>query len=294
MFVKRLAPNRGLILREHSIWRPQLALLHCLADMARQRLGQHFLGDIGWRKRILKTLPLAPNETWIEIGPGHGEMTQMLVGDGRRIVAIEADVNLASGLRNSIETEPQHWPNVEIVYSDVLNADIGKIGGQRFHVYGNLPYYITSPILHHLFQWGGQIASIHIVIQLEVAQRIAAHPGVRDYGYLSTLCQFYSQPKIALRIPPGAFRPPPKVDSALVGMTLPGDGASLGIADPKKFLGFIQMCFEQKRKTLRNNLLEIADDSRIQHALAQSGLRPDARAEQLSLAQFSAIFNLLT
>jgi 16S rRNA (adenine1518-N6/adenine1519-N6)-dimethyltransferase len=264
------------------------------SHMARQRLGQHFLGDVGWRKRILKTLPLAPNETWVEIGPGHGEMTQMLAGDGRRIVAIEADGVLATGLRASIENEPQNWPGIEVVYSDVLNADLGKLGGERFHVYGNLPYYITSPILHHLFQWAGQIASIHIVIQLEVAQRIAAHPGVRDYGYLSTLCQFYAAPKITVRIPPGAFRPPPKVDSALVGMTLPGDGSSLGITDPKKFLGFIQMCFEQKRKTLRNNLLEISDDARIHQALAESGLRPDARAEQLSLAQFAAIFEQLT
>lgn len=262
--------------------------------MARQRLGQHFLGDIGWRKKILKTLPLAPDETWVEIGPGHGEMTQLLVGDGRRIVAIEADGNLASGIRAGIENEPDRWPNVEIIYSDVLNADIGKLGGERFHVYGNLPYYITSPILHHLFQWAAQIASIHIVIQLEVAQRIAAHPGVRDYGYLSTLCQFYAKPKIALRIPPGAFRPPPKVESALVALTLPGDGAALEISDPKKFLNFIQMCFEQKRKTLRNNLLEISDDPHIHEALAAAGLRPDARAEQLSLAQFAAIFQQLT
>jgi 16S rRNA (adenine1518-N6/adenine1519-N6)-dimethyltransferase len=261
--------------------------------MAGQRLGQHFLGDIGWRKRILKTLPLAPHETWVEIGPGHGEMTQLLAGDGRRIVAIEADGNLASELRANLETEPQLWPGLEVVYSDVLNADIGKLGGDRFHVYGNLPYYITSPILHHLFAWAGQIASIHIVIQLEVAERITAHPGVRDYGYLSTLCQFYARPKISLRIPPGAFRPPPKVDSALVGMTLPGDGTALGLTDPKKFLNFIQMCFEQKRKTLRNNLLEISDDARIHQALAASGLRPDARAEQLSLAQFAAIFQQL-
>jgi 16S rRNA (adenine1518-N6/adenine1519-N6)-dimethyltransferase len=262
--------------------------------MARQRLGQHFLGDSGWRKRIMKTLPLAPNETWIEIGPGHGEMTQMLAGDGRRIIAIEADGNLAAGLEAGIENEPQSWPGVEIVHSDVLKAGIGKLGGDRFHVYGNLPYYITSPILHHLFQWAGQIASIHIVIQLEVAQRIAAQPGVREYGYLSTLCQFYATPKIALRIPPGAFRPPPKVDSALVGMTLPGGGGALGIADPKTFLGFVQMCFEQKRKTLRNNLLAISNDARIHQALAASGLRPDARAEQLSLAQFASIFEQLT
>jgi 16S rRNA (adenine1518-N6/adenine1519-N6)-dimethyltransferase len=270
------------------------ALLHSLADMARQRLGQHFLGDLGWRKRILKTLPLAPNETWVEIGPGHGEMTRLLAGDGRRIIAVEADPNLAFGLRASIETDPQFWSGVEIVYNDVLTADIGELGGERFHVYGNLPYYITSPILHHLFQCARQIASIHIVIQLEVAERITARAGVRDYGYLSTLCQFYAKPKIALRIPPGAFRPPPKVDSALVGMTLPGDGTALGLTDPKKFLNFIQMCFEQKRKTLRNNLLEISDDARIHQALAASGLRPDARAEQLSLAQFAAIFEQLT
>jgi 16S rRNA (adenine1518-N6/adenine1519-N6)-dimethyltransferase len=261
--------------------------------MARQRLGQHFLGDIGWRKKILKTLPLAPDETWVEIGPGHGEMTQLLAGDGRRIVAIEADGNLASGIRASIENEPGSWPGVEVVCSDVLNANLGILGGERFHVYGNLPYYITSPILHHLFQWAAQIASIHIVIQLEVAQRIAAHPGVRDYGYLSTLCQFYARPKIALRIPPGAFRPPPKVDSALVSLTLPGDGAALGISNPKRFLEFVQGCFEQKRKTLRNNLIEISDDAHIHEALAGAGLRPDARAEQLSLAQFAAIFRQL-
>jgi len=304
--VERENGNGTLLLRQAYRVRSQLArgpsnaicsrrpaLLHSLASMARQRLGQHFLGDIGWRKRILNTLPLAPHQTWVEIGPGHGEMTQMLAGDERRVIAIEADEALALGLRTTIETEPQRWPGVEVVYSDVLAADIGKLGGDRFHVYGNLPYYITSPILHRLFQWAERIASIHIVIQLEVARRIAAPPGVRDYGYLSTLCQFYAKPKIALRIPPGAFRPPPKVDSALIGMTLPGEGALLGITDPWGFLAFVQMCFAQKRKTLRNNLLEIADDRRIQRALAAAALRPDARAEQLSLAQFAAIFGRL-
>src|ERR1700722_4443659 len=262
--------------------------------MSRQRLGQHFLGDLGWRNKILKTLPVAPGQTWVEIGPGHGEFTQMLVGEGRRVIAIEADGNLATDLRAKTESDPAKWSGLEVIYSDVLNADIGKIGGERFHIYGNLPYYITSPILHHLFQWATHIASIHIVIQLEVAQRIAAHPGVRDYGYLSTLCQFYAQPNIALRLPLGAFRPPPKVHSALVQLNLPGDDAALAISDPKKFLNFIQMCFEQKRKTLRNNLLESSDDARIHEALAATGLRPDARAEQLSLAQFAAIFRQLT
>jgi 16S rRNA (adenine1518-N6/adenine1519-N6)-dimethyltransferase len=156
-----------------------------------------------------------------------------------------------------------------------------------------LPYYITSPILHHLFRWAGQISSIHIVVQLEVADRIVARPNVRDYGYLSTFCQFYAQPKIALRIPPGAFRPPPKVKSALVSMTLPGERAHLNLADEKRFLEFVQACFAQKRKTLRNNLLAIASNEEIHEALAVAKLRPDARAEQLTLAQFAALFSQL-
>jgi 16S rRNA (adenine1518-N6/adenine1519-N6)-dimethyltransferase len=258
--------------------------------MARQRWGQHFLGDVGWRRRILVTLPLAPNDTWVEIGPGHGEMTQFLAGEGRRIIAIEADPKLAEGLRASADTQSALWPGVEVVSGDVLAADVGSLTADNFHVYGNLPYYITSPILHHLFCWAGQISSIHVVIQLEVAQRIAANPGVRDYGYLSTLCQFYAKPKIALRIPPGAFRPPPQVKSALVSMTLPGERAKLNLRDEKRFLEFVQTCFGRKRKTLRNNLREIAGGDKIHQALAAVGLRPDARAEQLTLAQFAALF----
>jgi len=265
--------------------------------MSRQRLGQHFLHDIGWRKRILATLPLAPNQTWIEIGPGHGEMTQLLVGDNRRVIVIETDQKLAEGLKASRDAGPNQWAGLDIVTADVLATNIGDLATENIHIYGNLPYYITSPILHHLFRWAAQIESIHIVVQLEVAERIAAHPNVRDYGYLSALCQFYAQPKIALRIPPGAFRPPPKVKSALVGMTLPGAQASLNItgeADEKHFLEFVQTCFSQKRKTLRNNLLAVATDKIIHEALAASALRPDARAEQLTLPQFAALFSQLT
>ena len=265
--------------------------------MSRQRLGQHFLHDPGWRKRILATLPVAPNQTWIEIGPGHGEMTQLLAGDNRRVIAIETDQKLADGLRAARDTQPEKWPGLEIITADVLATNIGDLAQGTLHIYGNLPYYITSPILHHLFRWAGQIESIHIVVQLEVAERIAAHPNVRDYGYLSALCQFYAQPKIALRIPAGAFRPPPKVKSALVGMTLPGAQANLNItgeANEKRFLDFVQTCFSQKRKTLRNNLLAIATDKKIHETLAATALRPDARAEQLTIPQFAALFSQLT
>lgn len=270
--------------------------------MARQRLGQHFLGDPGWRKRIADTLPLRPGETWIEIGPGHGEMTEFLVGEGRRVVAIEADACLADKLRCRASGEStdvgMHLPGLEIVSADVLEVDFEKLfsgtpEGAKIRIYGNLPYYITSPILHHLFELADRIVSIHIVIQLEVAERIVSQPGRREYGYLSALCQFYAKPETLLKIPPGAFRPPPKVVSALVKMTLPGERTALGVAHDKGFLEFVRRCFSQKRKTLRNNLRVFAFEDQIRTALAECGLRADARAEQLSLAQFAALFKKL-
>jgi 16S rRNA (adenine1518-N6/adenine1519-N6)-dimethyltransferase len=257
--------------------------------MARQRLGQHFLGDPSWQKRILETLPHGPDDVWIEVGAGHGEMTRLLAGERRRTVAIETDARLAENLRQAVVSRPGEWPGVEIVEGDVLQLDLAKLAGERFRVYGNLPYYITSPILHHLFRFADRIASIHVVAQFEVAARIAAPPGRSAYGYLSAACQFYTQPEIVLRIPPGAFRPPPRVTSALVRMTLPGARASLQVADDESFLTFVQTCFGHKRKTLRNNLRAVASDDRIHEALAACAIRPDARAEQLSLAQFAAL-----
>jgi 16S rRNA (adenine1518-N6/adenine1519-N6)-dimethyltransferase len=258
--------------------------------MARQRMGQHFLGNPGWQRRIFETLPRGGDEVWVEIGAGHGELTQLLAANGRRVIAVEADARLAEGLR---ERAAREWPNVEIVAGDVLELDLAALAGGKFCVYGNLPYYITSPILHRLFDWADRIASIHIVIQLEVAERIVAPPGGHDHGYLSAACQFYTKPEIAMRIPPGAFRPPPKVKSALVRMTMPGERTKLGVADDKRFLEFVKTCFEMKRKTLRNNLREMATDEHIHAALASAALRPDARAEQLTLAQFAALFREL-
>ena len=260
-------------------------------------MGQHFLRDMGWRKRILATLLRGENDTWIEIGAGHGEMTQLLAAEGRRVIAIEGDPQLAENLRDAVAGNPGAWPGVEVVSGDVLRQDLAAIaGGGRFRVYGNLPYYITSPILHQLFGCADLIDSIHIVIQLEVAQRIVARPGRREYGYLSAACQFYTEPKIALRLPPGAFRPPPKVESALVAMTMPGERPRLGISgagEEARFLEFVQTCFSQKRKTLRNNLKAMASDQRIRAAFAEMGLRGDARAEQLTLAEFATLFRQL-
>ena len=258
--------------------------------MARQRLGQHFLGNESWRARIHSTLDAGADDAWVEIGAGHGEMTETLARAARRVIAIETDPRLAQELRRRAAS----WPNVEIVEADVLTVDFAALtGGSHFRVYGNLPYYITSPILHHLFEYADQIDSIHIVIQLEVAARIVANPGNRTYAYLSAFCHYYSHPQIVLKIPPGAFRPPPKVTSALVAMRLPGERATLGIAKEKQFLKFIQECFEQKRKTLRNNLRALVTADRADAALSGCGLRADARAEQLTLRQFADLFRVL-
>jgi len=265
--------------------------------MARQRMGHHFLRDLGWRKRLLATLTRDNSDTWIEIGAGHGEMTELLAANGRRVVAIEGDPKLAEGLQEKMASSVADCAAVTVVAGDVLEQDFAMLArGERFRVYGNLPYYITSPILHRLFDYADQIDSIHIVIQLEVAERIVAQPGRREYGYLSVACQFYTQPRIALRLPPGAFSPPPKVDSALVEMNLPGERARLNIGDAEnetRFLKFIQACFSQKRKTLRNNLRSISSEKQIHAALIATGLRLDARAEQLTLAQFAEIFRQL-
>lgn len=261
--------------------------------MARQRLGQHFLADSGWQHRILQSLPRGGNLTWVEIGAGHGEMTRLLAAPGRRLIAIEADERLARGLHSAIDANPSSWPGVEVVHADVLQLDLENLASGEFRVYGNLPYYITSPILMELFRRADRIRSIHIVIQLEVAARIVARPGSRAYGYLSAACQFFARPEILLRIPPGAFRPPPKVASALVGMSLPGERAQLSISDEPRFLQFVGACFSKKRKTLRNNLRPFGKADRVNEALATCKLRPDARAEQLSLADFADLYAFL-
>jgi len=257
--------------------------------MARQKLGQHFLADAAWRKRILQTLDIAEGEVWLEIGAGHGEMTEHLANAGARVFAIETDPRLAAGLREKAAA----WTNVKIVEGDVLSLDLRNIAGENFRVYGNLPYYITSPILRHLLGVADSIRSIHIVIQLEVAARIVAPPGRREHGYLSALCQFYTKPKIDLKIPAGAFRPPPRVTSALVRMTLPGEKADLQVADRTQFLEFIQRCFDQKRKTLRNNLRSSVGIERAETALKSCHLEPGVRGEQLTLAQFACLYHAL-
>jgi 16S rRNA (adenine1518-N6/adenine1519-N6)-dimethyltransferase len=268
--------------------------------MTRQRLGQHFLSDLHWREEIARAIRVSPHSTvplprddqhcWIEIGAGHGEMTQHLLATGSAVYAIEIDPGLISGLRRLA----QKFPNLVVVPGDILKTDIAAIAsGRRMRVYGNLPYYITSPILHHLFTFASCIDEMHVVIQIEVALRIAAQPGTRDYGYLSVLTQFYSRPEIVFEIPRNAFEPPPEVASALVTLRLPGERTKLSLGDESRFLNFVKLCFSLKRKTLVNNLRSIAKPDRVREALVSLNLRPDARAEQLSVLQLAGLYSSL-
>jgi 16S rRNA (adenine1518-N6/adenine1519-N6)-dimethyltransferase len=227
---------------------------------------------------------------WIEVGPGHGEMTEHLASSGAPIYAVEFDATLAARLQKLAK----RIPNLTVVQGDILETDLAALAaGRRIRLYGNLPYYITSPILHHFFLFADQIDEIHIVIQEEVAERLAAKPENKEYGYLSVVTQLYTRPELVLRIPRNAFSPPPEVDSALVTLRLPGERANLRLRDELAFLDFVKLCFSQKRKTLVNNLRSIASPASVREILAAQKLRPDARAEQLTVAQFAALHTSL-
>ncbi|HET9400102.1 MAG TPA: 16S rRNA (adenine(1518)-N(6)/adenine(1519)-N(6))-dimethyltransferase RsmA [Candidatus Acidoferrales bacterium] len=260
------------------------------------RLGQNFLATAAWREKIAASLEIRRDQTWLEIGAGHGEMTEHLAARASRVVSIELDPKLASDLRDRAES----WPNVTLIESDVLKLDLANVAGPaHFHIYGSIPYYITSPILHLLFTQAQQIDSAHLVMQLEVAQRLVAKPGSRDCGYLSVATQFHFTPKIAMRIPPGAFRPAPKVTSALVELRPPGAALEISIApnsaDANRFLEFVGTCFAHKRKTLLNNLKSLPEfasgqTGKLQEILRRAQVPPNSRAEQLTIAQFARLF----
>jgi len=228
-------------------------------------------------------------DVWIEIGAGHGEMTQLLAQHAKRVVAIELDERLLPRLREVAA----RLGNIEVVAGDVLALDLAELAaGERFRVYGNLPYYITSPIMHRLLEHSERLDAAFLVMQMEVADRLAAKPGHHEYAYLSAIVQFYARVEIMLRIPPGAFRPPPKVASALVELRPPGERPALGIADEHGFGEFLKSCFAQKRKMLRNNLRAILDGESAGEIFREAGIAPNARAEQLTLAQFARLFEL--
>jgi 16S rRNA (adenine1518-N6/adenine1519-N6)-dimethyltransferase len=259
----------------------------------RPPLGQVFLADRRVERRILDALELRPEDTLIEIGPGPGNMTALLAARVRSLVAIEIDARLAAALRDKFADAA----NVRIVEADVLQVKLDELaqpaGADPVTVYGNIPYYITSPILMHLFRYAGSIRDIVVMVQREVADRMVAAPGSPDYGLLSLTCQYYTDPQLLFTIGPKSFSPPPQVTSAIVRMRVNVKARLLGIEHDQKFWKVVRAAFAQRRKTLGNNWKTMFSESQISAALEQAGIDARVRAEALSLAQFAALFKTL-
>ena len=242
--------------------------------MSRQRLGQHFLIRGSVLERIAAAACPAPVDLVIEIGPGRGALTEKLLKRAARVVAVELDPFLADHLRQKFAGEPR----LEIVQADVLHTDLAQWG--RAALAGNLPYYITSPILQQTVRM--DIPRAVFLIQKEVADRLVAHPGSRDYGYLTVQTALYAAARELFGVKPAAFHPPPKVDSAVV--LLEPHGLQWGV-DREALLRFMGLCFQHKRKTLRNNLAEEYGKELVD-GWPEAGLR----AEQIPLEGFVGMY----
>ena len=265
-------------------------------------LGQNFLVDTSAAGKIVDALGDVSQTVAVEIGPGRGALTQMLAQRAGRLIAIEFDRLLATELRFNYSRQP----HVEIIEGDVLKLDfrtvlnrtIGPLNDlrplkpARARVVGNLPYYITSDILLRLFEFHDQFDVIVIMVQREVADRIAAKPGSRDYGLLSATAQLYTSVENLFTLPPGAFSPPPKVHSSVLRLNVAPRFAELQI-QPAEFIAFLKTAFAMKRKTLMNNLREKYGEESVRTALKEAAIRPDIRAEALPLERSAEIFRRL-
>lgn len=270
---------------------------------AKPKLGQNFLSDPRAAQRIVDALGDVAKRTVIEIGPGKGAMTKLLAQRAGKLIAIEFDRRLTAQLR----MDYLRHKHVEIIEADVLAVDFDTLVRGALHgvsdftqnerptadVVGNLPYYITSDILLKLFAFHANFRNIVIMVQREVAERIAAEPGTREFGVLTVTTQLYARVENLFTLPPGAFAPPPKVYSTVLRLTVAPRFAELGV-EPEAFLTFVKLAFGQKRKTLMNNLKGGYAEDAGRAALQSVGARADVRAEALGLEELAAVFKAVS
>jgi len=272
---------------------------------AKKSLGQHFLHERGVIDKMLLAIDPKPGDRFVEIGPGQGALTFPLLARHGALTAIEFDRDLLEPLA----AQAKAHGDLSLVHADVMNVDFtalalagdaasetpldtratpGIAESSRIRLVGNLPYNLSSPILFHALDHAAAIRDMHFMLQKEVVDRMAADPGSKVYGRLSVMLQAYCSVSALFKVPPGAFRPPPKVDSAVVRL-VPHRPERIGIDDPRRFADVVRAAFGQRRKTLRNALGGVCTAETI----AAAGIDPQARAEQLAVADFVRLANVV-
>jgi 16S rRNA (adenine1518-N6/adenine1519-N6)-dimethyltransferase len=255
---------------------------------ARKRFGQNFLVSDGVIRKIVEVIAPRAGDTVVEIGPGLGALTEPLLERIDHLHVVEIDRDLIARLRRRFP--PQR---LTIHEGDALEFDFGSLkGAGRLKIVGNLPYNISSPLLFHLVPFAPRVHDMHFMLQKEVVDRMVAAPGSKDFGRLSVMLQYHYHMERLFMVPPGAFNPPPKVDSAIVRM-IPVDfsqvGAGATARDAALFARLVSAAFSQRRKMLRNTLREFIGED----ALAALGIRPTARAEDIAVADYVRLANAL-
>ncbi len=259
-------------------------------EPAKKHLGQNFLHEKGVIEKIVQAIDPHPGDVIVEIGPGQGALTFPLLKKHGEVTAIEFDRDLHAPL----QAAAREHGNLHLIEGDVLGVDFSALaaqrgdGGGQIRLVGNLPYNLSSPILFHALDHAAAIRDMHFMLQKEVVERMAAGPGSKVYGRLSVMLQAYCAVTPLFVVPPGAFRPAPKVDSAVVRL-VPKAAERIEVRDRGMFANVVRAAFGQRRKTLRNALIGVADTAAIEAA----GLRADARAEQVEVAGFVRLANLL-
>ncbi|MBQ8800349.1 MAG: 16S rRNA (adenine(1518)-N(6)/adenine(1519)-N(6))-dimethyltransferase RsmA [Lachnospiraceae bacterium] len=274
-----------------------IAILNKYGFNFQKKFGQNFLIDTHVLEKIIRAADITKDDCVLEIGPGIGTMTQYLCENAGKVIAVEIDKNLIPILT---EDTLAAYDNVKVINSDVLKLDLKKLaeeenGGRPIKVVANLPYYITTPIIMGLFEAGVPLASITVMVQKEVADRMQAGPGSKDYGALSLAVQYYAEPYIAANVPPNCFMPRPNVGSAVIRLTL-HEKPPVEVADEKLLFKLIRASFAQRRKTLVNGLTNSPELSftkeEVTKALEECGYSPTIRGEALTLAEFAKLANV--
>lgn len=243
----------------------------------RRPLGQHFLFDPEILKKIIDCSGITVDDTVVEIGAGCGSLTRLLCERVKKVIAIEIDRRLIARLKDNLST----MKNIEVIEADALKFPYEKING-AFKVVANIPYYITTPLLFRLLEFREKILSMTLLLQKEVAQRVIASPGGKDYGVPSITVQLYTKPALKFLVPKGAFSPPPKVDSAVVHFEV-SPLPLYKIRDESFFLRLVKIAFAHRRKTIMNSLRSFKG---IKDALLEAGLDSKSRPEDLSIKDF--------